>query len=93
MAPNTITLVQATYGGRCGARDVAGILAERCEGRPSCDIALDPAIFDQAIRACPNKLFVSWICGRNGRDLKLEFADPERTTSIACAAGAREVDR
>jgi len=93
MAPNTITVVHATYDGRCGTRDVAAILAERCEGRPSCDIALDPVVLDGAMRTCAARLSVSWICGRNARDVKLAFVEPKAIASIACAADAREADR
>ena len=90
MAPNTIQIAHANYGGSCGARDVTAIVSKRCEGRSSCNIVLDPSELGDATKTCAGGFAASWTCSGITRDVKIENAGPKSIASITCPADARE---
>ena len=90
MAPNTIKIARAIYGGSCGHRDVTAIVSEHCEGRSSCNIALDPGELGDATKTCATEFTASWTCSGIMRDLKIENAGPKSIASITCPADVRE---
>ena len=90
MAPNTIKIARAIYGGSCGHRDVTAIVSEHCEGRSSCNIVLDPGELGDATKTCAAGFAASWTCSGITHDLKIENAGPKSIASITCPADVRE---
>src|SRR5262249_36307466 len=52
MAPNTIKVARAIYGGDCGPRDVTANVSEHCDGRSSCNVVLDSGELGDAKKTC-----------------------------------------
>jgi hypothetical protein len=84
MAPGAIHISQASHGGTCDGADVTVAVAERCEGRYACDIAIDFAT--DSAKTCIRNFAVSWTCGK-ASDFKLAVASnagPTSKASIVC---------
>lgn len=61
-----IKVVSGTYGRNCSAKpgNATATLARACDGRNSCDFAVDPDAIDGEVPGCNNKDFAAeWKCG------------------------------
>ncbi|MGH8737033.1 MAG: hypothetical protein ACREVC_06725 [Burkholderiales bacterium] len=63
--PLPITAVAGTYGRNCGAPtgNVTSALAHSCDGRSTCNVAIDASPADGAASGCAKDYAVEWKCG------------------------------
>ena len=87
---NTIKIVEATYGGRCGSRDVSAAVTYHCNGRAICDIPVAADLFGEPIKGCAMNFATTWRCTGGGATMRLAVvtnAEPKGRASIACGPG------
>jgi len=82
---NALTVVEATYGGNCGAPrgNVTGDVRQMCDGLDACDYVVDVAHLGDVVPTCGKSFDVRYSCPGKGL----------RTQSLPGEAGFRSIAR
>ena len=93
--PNTIKIAEATYGGRCGSRDVTAAVTYHCNGRATCEIPVAAGLLGEPIKGCAMSFAATWRCtgGATMRLAIVKDAEPKASASIACEPGSGRTPR
>lgn len=71
VAHQRIRVVSGTYGGNCGAGygNVTGHLAAVCDGKQTCEYAIDYLAIGDPAQGCPKDYVAEWQCGNHPKRL------------------------